>query len=177
MITVTSAVSGVRFNVRIIRTGDRYGMNNMLTVGEGASLRLEGPGPMVEFYDSRYPHTEFGQFVSRYGVSTILGGHTGLNLMGGVADWQIDGAAMDVVRRWLLDETARSYSIGVPVAVLVRPDGSVKFDFDLTEVYEIDDDDAVARYDEDTLQADILTVSAAAATLRNHHSITTPTNA
>ncbi len=101
MITITST-TGVRFNVRILRKGDRYGL--ALTVGEGTSLRIEGEGPFVEFYDSRYPHTEFGQFVSRYGVNTIMGTRGGLDLMTCEPSWKIDAAAMDIVRQWPSDE-------------------------------------------------------------------------
>lgn len=105
MIAITSK-TGVRFNVRIIRTGDRYGLDDCLTVGEGSSLRLEGPGPFVEFFDSRFPHTENGQFVARYGVDTILRHSGGLDLVGYVPSWKIDAAAMDVVRAWLSHEVS-----------------------------------------------------------------------
>lgn len=179
LISVTSAVSGVRFNVRLLTTGDHYGLNDRLVVGEGDSLRIEGPGPFVEFYDSRYPHTQFGQFVSRYGVKTILEGRTGLDLMGGEPSWKIDGAAMDIVRRWLLEETARSYAIGIPVAVTVMADGTVRFDFDLAEVSDIDeDDDAYGRYGDEQVAADALIVSEAAARIQNHlqHTVRTTNN-
>lgn len=103
MATVT-AKSGIRFTVRILRTGDRYGLDDCLTVGEGSSLRIEGPGPFVEFFDTRYPHTEHGQFVSRYGVDTILAATGGLDLLTHVADWKVDAPAMDVIRQWLRHE-------------------------------------------------------------------------
>lgn len=105
-----TSTTGVRFNVRILRDGDRYGLNDCLVVGSEASVKLEGHGPFVEFYDSRYPHTPIGQFVSRYGVDTILGtdgygtGRGGLDLMGYVPAWKIDAAAMAVVRTWLAHE-------------------------------------------------------------------------
>lgn len=58
--------------------------------------------PLVEFYDTRYPRTPDGQFVSRYYTDTLLSGaETGLNLNGGVPDWSIDKAGMDAVRAWL----------------------------------------------------------------------------
>lgn len=108
-VSVTST-TGVRFNVVVLETGDHYGLDDCLTVGEGNSLRLEGEGPFVEFYDARFAFTPQGQFVSRYGVSTILGtdgygtGTGGLNLDAGIPDWKIDAAAMDVVRAWLRHE-------------------------------------------------------------------------
>ena len=51
-----------RFNVRYLNNGDKYGLKDNLIADR----------PMVEFYDSKYPHTQYGQFVSRYYVSTIL---------------------------------------------------------------------------------------------------------
>lgn len=61
--------------------------------------------PLVEFYDSRYPHTEFGQFVSCYYVSTILeSDDRGLCLDGGVPDWSISAKDMAVIRTWLKQE-------------------------------------------------------------------------
>ena len=102
--TVT-ARNGIRFTARILRIGDHYGLDDCLTVGEGNSLRIEGEGPFVEFFDTRYPHTEHGQFVSRYGVDTILASTSGLDLLTYVPDWKIDPAAMHVIRTWLRHET------------------------------------------------------------------------
>ena len=44
-----------KFNVRVVNKGDKFGRDFCLT--------HESEKPMVEFYDARYPHTEFGQFV------------------------------------------------------------------------------------------------------------------
>lgn len=96
-ITIT-ATTGVRWNVHILNKGDRY--------GRSGALVWESEKPGVEFYDSRYPHTDLGQFVSRYHVDTILEGTSGLNLNMAITDWSIDKAAMDVVRAWLRQETA-----------------------------------------------------------------------
>jgi hypothetical protein len=93
-----------KFNVRIVNKGDKYGLNNCLT--------HEGDKPLVEFYDTRYPHTEFGQFVSRYYVETILGDDGygpkdgGLNLHGGVPEWTVSAKDMDTVRTFLKEVTA-----------------------------------------------------------------------
>ena len=54
-----------RFNVRIVNKGDKYGREFCLT--------HDTDKPMVEFYDRRYPHTQYGQFVSSYDVGTLLG--------------------------------------------------------------------------------------------------------
>ena len=85
-----------KFNVRIVRTGDSYGHNFCLTHGENA--------PLVEFYDSRYAHTEFGQFISRYYVSTILESDKGLCLEGSVPEWSVSADDMPAVRVWLKKE-------------------------------------------------------------------------
>jgi hypothetical protein len=86
-----------KFNVRIVRKGDKYGLDFCLTHKQDDSL--------VEFYDVRYPHTEFGQFVSRYYVSTILERErNGLCLDGGVPDWSISANDMDIVRAWLVSQ-------------------------------------------------------------------------
>lgn len=105
-----TANSGIRWNVRILRDGDKYGLNDRLIVG---SSDLEGPGLLVEFYDSRYPHTRFGQFVSRYSVDTIIGldgygsGHGGLDLNFDEPSWKIDTWTMGIVRNWLINQASR----------------------------------------------------------------------
>ena len=91
-----------KFNVRIVRMGDKYGRNYCLTHGEDK--------PLVEFYDSRYPHTEYGQFVSRYYVCTLLEtseghGNRGLCLDGGVPSWTVSAEDMDTVREYLREQT------------------------------------------------------------------------
>lgn len=62
----------------------------------------------VEFFDQRFAFTEHGQFTgARYYADTLLGrdrygtGRGGLNLNGGVPEWQIDAGTMEVVRAWL----------------------------------------------------------------------------
>jgi hypothetical protein len=89
-----------KFNVRVVNKGDKFGRDFCLT--------HDSEKPMVEFYDARYPHTEFGQFVSRYNVETILGndrwggGEGALILDGGHADvWTVSERHMDIVRAYL----------------------------------------------------------------------------
>lgn len=83
--------NGIPFNSRIVRKGEKYGLNFCLTHEESE--------PLVEFYDARFDHTKFGQFVSRYYVTTLTGecewSHgdsrkTGICLDGGVPDWFVD---------------------------------------------------------------------------------------
>jgi hypothetical protein len=55
-----------KYNVRIVRKGDRYGRDDCLTHDDDR--------PVVEFYDSNYPTDDGrGGFVSRYYVGTLLG--------------------------------------------------------------------------------------------------------
>jgi hypothetical protein len=83
-----------KFNVRIVRKGEGYGLDSRLT--------HDKEEPFVEFYDKRYPHTEYGQFISRYYVSTILEyDNQGLCLDGGIPEWSISARDMGVVRSWL----------------------------------------------------------------------------
>jgi len=116
VIILITSESGVRFRLRIVRAGEAYGRTNALTADRD----------LVEFYDTRYDHTEFGQFVQRYYVETLLDdrcpahpgyrygdegcrhGFGGLNLDTNAGeDWWIDPAAMDVVRAWLRLEIER----------------------------------------------------------------------
>ena len=61
---------------------------------------------LVEFYDGRYPHTPDGQFISRYYTSTLMESHAGiptggLDLMGYVPTWKIDGRTLRMVLDWV----------------------------------------------------------------------------
>lgn len=91
---------GTPFMVRIVRRGQGYGKNFCITHNEEE--------PLVEFYDARYMHTTYGQFVNRYRMTTILFSNNdayGLDLYGGEADWKIDAKTMTKVTAWLQKET------------------------------------------------------------------------
>ena len=107
---------GRTFNVRIVKVGDKYGLDDCLTHKEEKYCG----GPLVEFYDATYENETFGergQFVSRYYASTLLGrdynenrsladqAGIGLDLMGYEPVWKIDGQAMDIVRAWVDNQT------------------------------------------------------------------------
>jgi hypothetical protein len=83
--------AGLRFNVRLVRRGERYGRNLCLV--------HDKDDPLVEFYDARYPHTEIGQFITRYYRSTLMKPphDRGLCLDGGVPDWRINATAFEAV--------------------------------------------------------------------------------
>jgi hypothetical protein len=86
-----------KFNVRIVKLGDKYGRKDCLT-----NNRL----PLVEFYDSRYDLEDFmgrGQFVSRYYVDTILDGKypNGLWLYGNEPEWIVSADEMSQVKEFL----------------------------------------------------------------------------
>ena len=87
--------NGIPFTVRLVCKGDTYGLNN--------AIEHSGEMPLVEFYDARFPHTQFGQFISRYYADTltIQHGPDALDLHGGEPDWTIDAAGMQEVFTWL----------------------------------------------------------------------------
>ena len=56
---------------------------------------------LVEFYDSRYPHTPDGQFISRYYLSTLQEpGSNGLDLHGGEPEWRVSPRTLALVLAW-----------------------------------------------------------------------------
>lgn len=80
-----------KWNVRVVNIGDKYGRNMCLT---------NITAPMVEFYDVRYSHTQYGQFISRYYITTILSENeypTGLCLDTSIPEWQVSSDDMDAV--------------------------------------------------------------------------------
>lgn len=56
---------------------------------------------VVAFYDRRHPHTEYGQFIGDYDITTICNHMGGLDLYGGEPDWTMDDDSMRVVKTWL----------------------------------------------------------------------------
>jgi hypothetical protein len=93
-----------KYNIRIVKNGDKYGLDHKLTYDEDK--------PMVEFYDARYPHSEFGQFITRYYIGTILclDGYygsdrpldNGLCLDGGNRnEWSVSSCEMQVVKDYI----------------------------------------------------------------------------
>jgi hypothetical protein len=59
----------------------------------------------IEFYDGRYSHTPDGQFISSYYVFTLMEHKDkqpiGLDLMGDVPNWKIDGRTFALVSDWM----------------------------------------------------------------------------
>ncbi len=105
-------------NVRVVHPGDAYGLDDVLT-NDGEA--------MVEFYDARYPHTEHGQFVSRYRLST-LNGHdpgTGIDLDGGIPDWSVTGDNCDTAIAFANAEVAMRPSTRTTRFRHYQADGSV----------------------------------------------------
>lgn len=137
LVIPVTAANGVTFNVRVVQRGERYGATNSMTATQ----------TLVEFYDQRYPHTVLGQFITRYHLTTLLDDHPrerGLDLHGGEPSWKIDANALRLVQAWLREVTAepaaveietrdRSYSVGIPLAITLREDGSLVLDLDLAE--------------------------------------------
>lgn len=102
----TDPETGIEWCARLVFQGDTYGLNHCLEHDES--------DPLVEFYDmdskaaemmresdnpaERYEGEEYGQFVSRYYLSTLKETDwtksNGLNLDGGVDRWTLSGVYM-----------------------------------------------------------------------------------
>src|SRR5437899_65527 len=94
---------GRTFNVRLVRRGDRYGLNEGLVHDKNE--------PLVEFWDATYEHDPrftpgLGQFTSRYYLSTLTGKDgdlarrqvsRGLALCGHVPAWTVTGENVNTV--------------------------------------------------------------------------------
>ena len=96
----TSKIFG-HFNVRILRKGEKYGLEECLTHKERK--------PLVEFYDYRHrddKEWKRGQFVSRYYAETILEHdlNFGLSLDGGIPGWTVSTESMREILTWLRQE-------------------------------------------------------------------------
>lgn len=90
--------AGRRFLVRVVRKGERYGLNDKLVHDGGASIGKEND-PLIEFYDLTHcdKFGPRGQFVSRYYASTLATHNGGLTLDGGCHVWSVDARAMQPV--------------------------------------------------------------------------------
>jgi hypothetical protein len=89
------------FNLRIVNTGDKYGVNDCLT---------NTRDPMIEFYDSRFTNGadgDRGQFVTRYYIETLTSRKpNGLCLDGGVPAWTVSADGMKQVIEFIQEVTA-----------------------------------------------------------------------
>lgn len=91
------------FNIIIVKTGDSYGLDDILTNTGGQNL--------VEFWDARWANKngfgDKGQFVTRYYAETLMGHFGGLILDGGNAkDWSISGDGIADVKAYILADRA-----------------------------------------------------------------------
>lgn len=88
--------------IRLVEQGDWYGLADQLPHTD--------VDPLVEFYDTRYPHTDLGQFVARYSSSSLLQRQQwpGLCLHGGVPDWTVSDDAMTQVMDWLREHVPQT---------------------------------------------------------------------
>lgn len=89
--------------VRVITKGQKYGLDFCLT--------HEGAEPMVEFYDRAHDHTAFGQFTSRYYLSTFMGRDVTrwwdfLSLVGYVDSWKIRNDEVEEIQSIISKELA-----------------------------------------------------------------------
>ena len=93
-----------RWNVRIVRQNERYGLADCLVHEES--------DPLIEFYDNKHKDDgewKRGQFVSRYYAQTLFencynGYKWGLELYGDVPEWYVNPHEMTVIYRWLREQ-------------------------------------------------------------------------
>lgn len=92
--------------LRLIRQGEKY--------GQGSAIPHKDADPLVEFFDPRHPHTDLGQFVSRYYASTLLtrNPQDGILLDTGSEYWVLSKEGRSLVTDWLK-------SLGLDVAKTV----------------------------------------------------------
>lgn len=100
------------FNVKRVDPGEYYGRAEC----------LKAEGIYIEFYDATYSNCgPLGQFVSRYYLKTLAerDPHDGLNLQGGVPEWQIDAAALTAamwrVARLSADYEAKRFVVSLGI--------------------------------------------------------------
>lgn len=100
----SGAPDGYPMCVRLIMPGDGYGMWTAETKTWAMTLPA-GSAPLVEFFDKRYMHTPFGQFTGgRYHLETMANAikkKGGLLLDGGIPEWAVDAASMQLVGKFL----------------------------------------------------------------------------
>lgn len=101
------------FNVRMLRSGDRYGLND--------GLLYDNAEPSVEFYDAAQSPEKFGlrgQFVSRYLASTLVthSSYEGLLLDTGSPTWVVSAQAMRRVNGLIREELQVGSPDAVPVS-------------------------------------------------------------
>lgn len=90
------ARSNQTWMVRLVQPGDRYGRADKLVNTAMCSL--------VEFFDPKHPHTDLGQFVSRYHAATLASSDAvtrGLQLDGGTPQWSLSADCMRDLVTWL----------------------------------------------------------------------------
>lgn len=96
-----------KYRVRVIRCGDRHGLNFCLV--------HDGDDPLIEWWDMSQDPGRFplGQMASSYYLSTMLA-HTpgvGLDLAGGVAAWKVTAEEFSVVFQQLLAPLAQELGV------------------------------------------------------------------
>lgn len=87
------SVNGIPFLARLVREGDRWGHDDCFV--------WRNYIPMIQFYDTRYRHTRYGQHVSEYLLTTFMNTRGGLCLRGGEANWSISSQDVKGVFKWL----------------------------------------------------------------------------
>lgn len=90
---------------------NRWAAANTLTVVNDHGVRIRAVrldaspfaypagAPLIEFYDTRHKHTDYGQFITRYNLDLLTKPRpVGLTLDGGVSDWSLTAANVAEIR-------------------------------------------------------------------------------
>ena len=90
--------AGANISVKILRPGDKYGLNDCLTWGAGKWDIRPTTALGIEFYDGT-------QFVSRYYLHTLLKLPRvgGLHLHGSEPRWELDFAELTHILNWVVE--------------------------------------------------------------------------
>lgn len=95
------ATTGVPWLVKVVRTGERYGVLDR----EGNRGIINATHErLIEFWDKRFPHDPVyrAQFVSCYYEGTLKAHTGGLDLHGGEPQWKLDAESLRIVVGCLL---------------------------------------------------------------------------
>jgi hypothetical protein len=98
--TVVVNDAGRKFLVRVVKKGERYGLNDALVHDGGRAIGNDND-PLIEVYDLTHRDKpgfgSRGQFVSRHYASTLAKHRGGLTLDAGCSLWTLDARAAERV--------------------------------------------------------------------------------
>lgn len=132
--------TNVTWIIRVVEPGEPYGLDWDKPNSTAPVLVNQTDEPFVEFYDTRHSHTDLGQFVSRYLLSTLRNAKEGLALAGGVPSWSLSAEFMATLNAWLSFQVFEKKNVQSEEQ-LARDNAEKVFqNFDFKEAYVVDFD-------------------------------------